>query len=234
MNNIFITKWLLAFTIVVVFVSTTSNRAVCSEKYYINNNKVLLYKIINWWYDSLPEESHQICGSLIRCQTKDNIRIEYNAIEMKLRFNAKESFADLLSIFKECKQCWGPSYLELTWLNKEYFGDGKFMTSADKYSYTFSHIERTNAQRIQSLADVIGLELEGVICGLMNGKIALHHSGNLLKTCQTDSEKQDKIFPITLKIVNYQTEEILAKLTMAFDDENPNQAFSVERKKRVR
>jgi len=238
MNNNSIIKWLLAFTIVLVCVSTTSNYAACSEEYYINNDKVLLYKIINWWYDSFPEESHQICGNLIRCRAEGNIQIEYDAIEMKIRLNAKESFADLLSVFKQCEQCWGPSYLKLTWLNEKYFGDGKFITSTDKYSslnsYIFTHIERTNAQRIQSIVDVIGLELEGVICGLMNGKIALHHSGKLLKTCQVDKEKQDEHFSITLKIVNFQTEEKLAKFSVIFDDKNHNQTNAADAKNRAR
>lgn len=231
MNNNSITKWLLAFTIVLVCVSMP-NYIACSEKYYINSNRVLLYKIINWWYDSLPEESQQLCGSLIRCQTKGNIQIEYDTIKMKLKFNTKESFADLLSVFKQCEQCWGPSYLKLTWLNKEYFGDGKFITPTDKpptlNSYVFDHIERTNVKRIMGILDVLGLELEGVINGLKNGKIALHHSGKLLKTCQVDSEKHNDIFPITLKIVNSQTEEILAKLSVVFDDKNYKQAFSGE------
>ncbi len=147
-------------------------------------------------------------------------------------------FADLLSIFKQCEHCWGPSYLKLTWLNKEYFGDGKFITSTDKYStvnsYIFAHIEKTHAQQIQSIVDVIELELEGIICGLMNGKIALHHAGKLLKTCQVDSEKQDESFPITLKIMNSQTEELLAKLSVVFDNKNHNRAFAAERKKKRR
>lgn len=238
MKNNSIIKWLLAFTIFLVCVSTVPNIATCSEEYYINNNKVLLYKIINWWYDSLPEESHRLCGSLIRCQTKGNIQIEYDVIEMKLSLNAKESFADLLSIFKRCEQCWGPSYLKLIYLNKEYFGDGKFITSTDNCStvnsYVFAHIERTHAQKVQSIVDVIGFELDGVICGLVNGKIALHHAGTLLKTCQADSEKQGEDFPITLKIVNFQTEEILAKLSVVFDNKNHNQTFVAERKKRIR
>ena len=220
-----------------VCVSTTSNYAACSEEYYINNDKVLLYKIINWWYDCLPEESRQICGNLIICQAKGNIQIEYDAVEMKLRLNTKESFADLISIFKECEQCWGPSYFELTWINKEYFGNGLFITSTDKYSalnsYIFAHVKRINAQRIQSIVDVIGLELEGTICGLMNGKIALHYSGKLLKTCQVDKDKQDEHFPITLKIVNFQTEEILAKFSAIFDDKNHNQSNAANEKNRT-
>ena len=227
----------MAFTIVMVCLSTTSNYAACSEEYYINNDKVLLYKIINWWYDCLPEESRQICGNLIICQAKGNIQIEYDAVEMKLRLNTKESFADLISIFKECEQCWGPSYFELTWINKEYFGNGLFITSTDKYSalnsYIFAHVKRINAQRIQSIVDVIGLELEGTICGLMNGKIALHYSGKLLKTCQVDKDKQDEHFPITLKIVNFQTEEILAKFSAIFDDKNHNQSNAANEKNRT-
>lgn len=218
----------MAVTIFCVCVSTTPNFAACSEKYYMNNTSVFLYKIINWWYDSLPEESHQLCGNLIRCRTEGNIQIGYDANEMKIRLYTKERFADLLSVFKQCEKCWGPSYLKLTWLNKKYFGDGKYITATDKYaalnSYIFGQIERTSAKHIQRTADVIGLELEGVICGLMNGKIALHHSGELIKTCQVDKEKQDEHFPITLKIINFQTEEILAKFSVIFDDKNHNQA----------
>ena len=238
MKNTSIIKWLLAFAVVLAYVSAMPNDAACSEKYYINNKQVLLYKIINWWYDSLPEESHQLCGSIVKCQTKGNIQIEYDAIEMKLGITAKESFADLLSIFKQCEQCWGPSYLKLTWLNKDYFGDGKFIASTDKRStsnsYIFAHIDQKYAQKIQSIEDVIGIELEGAIHGLMNGKIALHPAGKLLKTCQTDSEHQDENFPITLKIVNSQTEEILAKLSVVFDNKSHKQAFETDRKKNLR
>ncbi|MDD9301895.1 MAG: hypothetical protein HUK40_05895 [Desulfobacter sp.] len=56
----------------------------------------------------------------------------------------------------------------------------------------------------------------------MNGKIALHHAGKLLKTCPADSGKQDERYPITLKIVNSQTEEILAKFSVVFDNRNHN------------
>ncbi|MCP4670156.1 MAG: hypothetical protein GY857_02510 [Desulfobacula sp.] len=233
MNNNLITKWLLTFTVVLGCISMP-NYAACSEKYYINSNRVFLYKIINWWYDCLSEESQQLCGSLIRCQTKGNIQIEYDTTKLKLKLNTKESFADLLSVFKQCEQCWGPSYLKLTWLNKEYFGDGKFITPTGKRStlnsYIFDHIERTNAQRIQSIVGVIGLELEGVIRGVMNGKIALHHSEKLLKSCQVYAEKHDEYFPTTLKIVNSQTEEILAKLSVVFDDKNHSQTFSADSK----
>lgn len=214
-------KYLLIVTIIGVCVFTSPNFAVCSEKYYINNTRVLLYKIINWWYDSLPEESYLLCGESIKCRSQGNIQVRYDAVEMKIRLYPKESFADSLSVFKQCKQCFGPSYLKLTWLNKQYFGDGKYIASTDSHSnlnsFTFSQVERINAENIQGVVEGIGLELEGVICGLMDGKIALHHSGELLKTCRVNKEKQDEQFEITLKILNFHTDEILAKFSVFFD-----------------
>ncbi len=215
-------KWQFAATIIWMYIAATPNLAVSSEKYFINNNGVLLYKIINWWYDSLPEESHLLCGNHIKCRAKGNIQIDYNTIEMKIRLYTKESFSDLLSVSKQCDQCWGPSYLKLIWLNIKYFGDGRYIISTDKYStlnsYLFGQIERTNASKIQSVVNDIGLELEGVICGLMNGKIALHHSGKLLKTCLADKQKQEENFPVSLKILNFQTKEILVKFSVIYNE----------------
>jgi len=140
-------KWLLALTVVLVCVSMP-NYTVCAEKYYIDDNRVLLYKIINWWYDSLVEESQQLCGRTIRCQSNGNIQIEYDADKMRLKLKTRESFADLLSVFKQCEKCWGSSYLTLTWLNKEYFGDGNFIAPADKGATLNSYMALNNFQLI--------------------------------------------------------------------------------------
>ena len=51
-------KWFLSFTFLLSCFFIVNNDAFCSETYYIDNNRVLLYKIINWWYDCLPEESN--------------------------------------------------------------------------------------------------------------------------------------------------------------------------------
>ncbi len=234
MKNYFTKKSLFVVTMLWICFCTMPNFAACSEKYYINNKWVLLYKVINWWYDSLPEESHLLCGDHIECRSEGNIQIVYDAIEMKIRLSTKENFADLLSVFKQCEQCWGPSYLTSTWLNEKYFGGGKYVTSRDKCttlnSYLFGKIERINAIRIKNIENDIGLELEGSILGLMDGKIALHQSGTLLKTCQMDKNKGGYP-PISLKIVNYKSGEILANFSMAFDGKKHNQANASDAKK---
>lgn len=232
-NDAIIKRLRIAVT-VLACVPAMAGYAGCSEKYYINNTPVLLYKIINWWYYCLPEESHQFCGSIVRCQTRGDIQIKYDSVKMTLRIDARKNFADLLSVFKECRPCRGPSYLKPTWLNEDYFGSGKFSAATGGRpavnSFLFDHIDRPHAQKIQGVADTVGLELEGVICGLMNGRIALHHAGKLLKPCHMGPENEN--FPITLKIVNFQTEEILAELCVVFDNEDHNRPFEGETRAR--
>jgi len=214
-------KWLWVLFIVGSSISTMPRDAAGSQAYFINNQKVLLYKIINWWYDSLPEDAHRLCGALIRCRAKGPIQIEYNAGEMTLKFNANTEFAQLLSIFEPWEQGLGRSRLKLTWVNKEYFGNGKIRVSTTRppsaRSYVFSPVDRADARRILSVERFVGFQLEGVVKGLMNGKIALHHAGKQLKTCPKKFQRPHENDPTTLNIVNFQTREILATLSVVFD-----------------
>jgi len=50
--------------------------------------------------------------------------------------------------------------------------------------------------------------LEGVVGGLLNGKIALHQAGNFLKTCPEASQGLVDSFPFFLKIINSHTKEV--------------------------
>ena len=208
-------KWFLSFILILSFLIISSHDAFCVETYYIDNNRVLLYKIINWWYDCLPEESSRLCGSRIKCQSRDDVRVEYNETEMILKLKLKGGFAALISIFKQCKQCLGPSYLKCIWLNKRYFGSGEAVIvsndSPTVSAFIFNSIEKNDSVRIQSIEKNIVFEIEGVIGGLLNGQIALHQAGNFIKTCPGTSHGRDDSFPISLKIINSNTKEVLAK-----------------------
>lgn len=216
------THRLIALIVIFVNAVVIPGYAECSEEYYINGNPVLLYKTINFWYDCRPEDSSQLCGSVIQCKNKGNVRIQYNDVEMELKLTVEKGFADLLGIFKSCKDCFGPSYLKSTRLNKTYFGSGNAVIPTDKNpaidSYIFNSMDKAHALRIQSIKDFLGLELEGVVCGLMNGKIALHHAGEWLKDCPLESERHWENYPITIKIVNFKTKEILAEYAVVFDN----------------
>lgn len=212
-------KWFLSFMVVFSCLHINIPDAFCSESYYINNNRVLLYKIINWWNDCIPEESSHLCWRRIKCENEGDAHIVYSETEKTLKLQIKGGFAELLSTFKQCDQCFGPSYLQCTWLNKKYFGYGEAVIVQDELpaisALFFNNINKKEWRLIRSVEKDIELVLEGVIGGLlmMNGKIALHQAGNFLKTCPKPNQNRDNSFPISLKIINSRTEEVLAKYT---------------------
>ena len=207
-------KWTL-FILITLSCSFNKRDAFGSETYYIDNHPVLLYKIINWWYDCLPDDSEQLCGNLIKCQNVGNTWVEYNEAEMVLKMHIKGGFAELLSIFKQCQECFGPSFLECVWLNEKYFGTGEAAIIPGDFpainTITINRVEKNQVRLIRSIRKDIVFILEGVIGGLLSGRIALHHEGTFIKPCPQDSQDLFDDHPISLKIINRNTKELLVK-----------------------
>ncbi len=184
------------------------------EMFYINNNGVLLYKIINWWYFSPPEESSQLCGSSIRYLNRGNTRVGYHESKMILTFRIQDGFTDQLMVFKHCEGEDGPSILKCSSVNKKYFGRGVATDMSGKLLskgiFVIKNVDKKHGRKVLKIESEIVFELEGVICGLMNGKIALYHGRTFLRHCPMESVDREGRYPITLKIINSGTKEVLS------------------------
>jgi hypothetical protein len=215
-------KWLLFLSIVLSCDHVLGYYVHYPVTFYIDNNSVLLYKVINWWYDCLPEESDQLCGRLLKYQIMDHAKVEYNEAEMILKLGIKGGFTDQLIIFKQCEGCIGPSYLKCTRLNKKYFGNGVAINISKDFStestLRIKNVDKKHGQLIMSLEHDIVFESEGAIGGLLNGKIALHQAGTFLRNCPEVSDDRSKNFPITFKIINSHTKEVLAEYTAILEN----------------
>ena len=214
-------KWLLPLTIVLSFFHASSHNAFGSETYFIDNNRVLLYKIINWWYDCLPEDTTQPCGNLIKYTNEGNAQVEYNELDKILKLKIKGAFTEMLSISKQCEQCFGPSYLQGTWLNQKYFGNIEAVNLRSELTisnaFIINNMDKIQAQLIRDIEKDIIFVAEGIIGGLLDGKIALHQSGDFFKTCPEVSQNIEDSYPISLKIINSQTKEVLAKYSAIWE-----------------
>ncbi len=207
------------FTICLIFLSQDT---FCDETYYIDDSPLFLYKTINWWYDCLPKESKKLCGKPIKCSNIGNAQVEYEEPKKKLEIKIKDGFAAMLLAFKKCTQCYGPSYLNCRWLEQRYFNGTTTKViingSSTISGFTFSNIEKEQAQHIQSIAYDLQFILEGVICGLSNSQIALHESCNLLKRCNEAFTGPNKKYPITLSIIKTSTNEKIAIFDMIWEN----------------
>jgi hypothetical protein len=173
-----------------------------SEICTINGNTVLLYKIINFWYDCLPEEADQLCGARLECRSREQARIEYQTTASVLKIHIPSGFARLVSVA-------GGRHLQCTWLNQAYFGGGQALDLTDDTGaegFTFTGIKEAQARSIRAMAKEIRVEIKGGISGLLNGKIALYQGRDFLKTCPEEAEGT----PALVKLVNSRTREVLA------------------------
>ena len=194
-----------------------------SEICYVNSNEVLLYKIINWWNNSLPEDDTLPCGDLITCQHTGGITVDYNRATMMLHITTSENFGELISVFKQCEQCPGPAYLECSWLNTKFFDNVQATRSKDIKMLSFKEISPHQADKLKDAEKDLAVVVEGVIGGLLsgNGKIALHHTGDFLKSCPKSSQRPEERFPTSLKIINSRTQEELARYHVVFAHNSP-------------
>jgi len=126
----------------------------------------------------------------------------------------------MLSLFKQCKDCLGPSYLQGTWLEKKYFGDGKAVPIKNELetvnALLFHDIGKQEFRLIRSSEHDIELVLDGTIGGFLTkeSKLVLHQVGDFTKICPDNTKSQGASSPTTLKIINSRTTEILAEYSM--------------------
>ena len=189
------------------------NRNYNSEKYYINNqNILLLYKIINWWYDCLPEDNYLLCGKTIKCINFGNACVEYTQSNSALKISIQKGLADQFSIFKTCGDCFGLSYLHGTWLNKKYFGKGSMEVVTNLNQFSFLNINKNQARILKDMEKDIVFVIEGYIRGLTSdGKIALSETNAIFKKCPDDTNNKRAVFPINVIMKNNSTDEVIAQ-----------------------
>ena len=183
-----------------------------SENYYINNqNVLLLYKIINWWYDCLPKDNNLLCGKTIKCTNSGNAVVEYIQSNSALKISVQKEIGDQLSIFKTCGDCLGLSSLHGKWLNKKYFGKGSMEVVTSLNQFSFLHIDKNQARILKDIEKDIVFVIEGYIRGLTsNGKIALIDTNAIFKKCPDNTNEKSSVFSINVTIKINSTDEVIA------------------------
>jgi hypothetical protein len=222
-------KYFIFFLLIFAGVCCVSKPSLCEDEMpffeepcYIDNNYVLLYKIINWWNDALPQDEISLCGNALKCVGGSKTSIAYSRDTQVLQISNLNNSFDLLSIFKECDTCVGPSYLKCTWLNKKYFNktDPSSVRILEKNIKTvyFNNINEKQAKVFSNLQGKIRFVVEGRIGGLLlnDGRIALHPAGSFLKKCPRSQLSEPSKLPISLSVINIQTGETIALYTAIY------------------
>ena len=179
---------------------------------YVDNKQVLLYKIMNWWNIDSNQNDITNCYKPIKYKRIKNIKVEYDESTKELTLVIKNSFAKLVDVLKDCKDCYGPEYLKNTFLNQDYLNNATTKNITKELyllnKLTFNNVNKKDASKIISMEKDITLILKGVIGGILSksNNISLHQAGGFFRTCP----KKDKDnFPITFTIINHTTNKVL-------------------------
>ncbi len=176
-----------------------------SDLYYLDENEVLLYKILNWWSIEDNKKSTEFCFNNIKVRSNKTLNLAYNKKTKILKIYLKEDFADLISIFDNKN-----TNLKNEYINKKYFKNLKAQSIKKINNITLKNISAGEYKRINKIKNNIAFELEGKVAGLLayNGKISFDKSGDFLRPCP---QKPNEKFDIIFKILNMKTKEILVK-----------------------
>jgi len=208
-----ISKYLLT---IFILLNTNLQYLYSSDLYsnfqYVDNNQVLLYKIMNWWNIDSNQNDITPCNKAIKYKRIGNIKVEYDDKSRELTLVLKNSFAKLVDILKECKNCYGPEYLENIFLNQDYFKNATTKNITKELSLLnkliFNDVNQREAFKIKNIEKDITLIFEGVIGGLLSGSnnISVHQAGSFFRNCPIKGKKN---FPIKFTIMNKSTNETL-------------------------
>ncbi len=205
-------RCLLSLIVSLCCIHMISSRALGFERYYIDNQSLLLYKTIIWWYDCQPGDDVLLCGKLIKCVNQDHVKVKYNESDKVVDVHIENGFATLLSVLESRDARTGLFALRCTWHNEKYLGKSRARTITSLDHYSFYPVEKEKAQSLKNLEKKIAVEIEGSILGLTHdGRIALHSTENLLKRCPVDTNKPGRLFPIRMQLRNRETGEIIAQ-----------------------
>ncbi len=176
-----------------------------SDIYYLENNEVLLYKILNWWIIEPNEKSTEFCFNNIKVRSNKPLNLKYDKKSKILEIYLNEKFADLISVFENKN-----AYLKNEYINKNYFKNLKAENIQKINTISLKNVSLSEYKKIKKIQNNLVFELEGKVAGLLDfsGKISLHRSGEFLRSCP---QKADEKFDIVLKVLNIKTKEVLVK-----------------------
>lgn len=184
-NTLLITFIILHYCIV----PKTSNGA---ELYFLDGSRVLLYKIINWWYYAPPGEGDQLCGERLEYVKTGNAKVHYFDKKTQVTITIDGGFAPLLSVVRKCETCPAVYSVVGSWQEGEDLSSESPRLTIDElpftneYTLTIEGIDRKMVETIRTWEADLVFTLSGVVQGLQNGKIAVGDALDKLGKCQTD------------------------------------------------
>lgn len=203
------------FPAALIFFFLLTGISFSQEWYSIDNQPVLMYKIINYWYDAPGDTASFLCGRPVSCRIKSDTTLKYTPQDRQIILFFPQPVADQLSIAeppKTAKALWaaGPFHMNSSLLDS-CTAMVTLTDSGNLKQIVLSPVLPDLFRELQT--GRLEVMIEGRIFGLKNGRIALHPTKNLIRKCQ----KSDNPAPVTIRIVDTVSKKTIAELKIPPD-----------------
>ena len=183
------------FTPSLIIILCLPHATFSQERYLLEGNQVLLYKMINWWYFAPSEDSATLCGEFLEYRNIGNAKIRILENDSVAEISFADGFAPLLSVIGECETCSTPASTQARWINTKYFEGSKATLHIEESPHTnifsiyIENIEKSASKVLKENQNQLAFILTGTVQGLQNGKIGLHPAGDILGKCTYSKKK---------------------------------------------
>jgi hypothetical protein len=187
------------------------------DTYTIDGQPVLLYKIIQWWYDAPDIQAPWICGRTLTCRTRAPIEVTYSSGNGRLRLDIEAEFAEL--VWPKIAGS-GKVRLHLYPIRTDpaYLNDSARASCSDignrPAGLSMEAVTQEQAQRWMRSAADLELVLSGPVLGLMDDRVALVDDAALYKTCPPTALSPSGSRTMTLTLRHRPTRQVLVVFSL--------------------
>jgi hypothetical protein len=187
------------------------------DTYTIDGQPVLLYKIIQWWYDAPGAQAPWICGRMLACRTQHPLDVTFIPDKSRLNICFETEFAEL--VWPEIAGS-GKVRMDLypTWTDSAYLNDSAPAScpAVDNRSAGLSMetVSPEQAQRWMRSAADLEMIFSGFVLGLAEDRVALVDDTVLIKTCPPTAVSRSGSRAMTLTLRHRSTKQVLVVFSL--------------------
>ena len=179
-----------------------------SEAYFLGEQQVLLYKIINWWYFAPAGQSAELCGESISYENSGNARVDINSESSAAEISISTGCADMLSLITPCESCASKISVPSVWIDQNLFPDSKatllieVLAHTNNCSIIFQNVPNDTQKLLEDSQIQLVLTISGTVQGLTGSRIALDYSGDSQGKCRGSMGAAERAEPpaVTVKL----------------------------------
>lgn len=200
----------LFYVLSTLVVCCISQVAEAQDSYYLEDQRVLLYKIINWSYDAPTDELQKLCGDAVLCQSEGSVQLHYHDDQKNITIHPPDGFGTLLAIAPEEKKyrAFGDIYPLDVFANTTVLLTHSETPSSSSWSILIENVTGDGTRYLESLKAELVFQIHGKISGWRSGKVALTPSEENFHTCNGLGVEASLFTPI-LKVLNEKSGQIV-------------------------